>query len=142
MAIIKWTPIFDPFQEMDKMLSNNWMGNQLASFVPAMDIYQTPNSVMIETPLAGIDPAEVSIQIENDVLTIEGKSEKKSEIEEEKYWRKEVQYGSFHRSVALPASVQADGATAVYENGVLKIEIPKKEEIKPKTVKIEIKSKK
>lgn len=106
-----------------------------------MDIYQEKNDVIVETPLTGTRPEDVNISIANDILTIEGKTEKKSEVDEKNYYRKEVRSGSFHRSVALPASVNGDKAKAEYEDGVLKIVIPKEEQAKPKSVKVEVKKK-
>ncbi len=125
--------------EFDKFFED-WGGfSRLGSFVPALDVYQTKDTVVVETPLAGIDPEKVNISIENDVLTIEGKVEQKSEVDEKNYYRKEVRYGSFHRSVALPTAVDGNKAKATYEKGMLKIEIPKEERAKPKTVKVEVK---
>lgn len=139
MSLIKWTPFLDTdiFNEMDRAFAP--MSSHVKSFVPAIDVYQTDNDVIVETPLPGIDPEKIDISIENDVLTIQGKSEKSTEVEEKNYYRKEVRAGAFHRSVALPASVKGDDADASYDNGVLKIVIPKKEEVKPKKVKINVK---
>ena len=140
MSLIKWTPSWDPFDEMDKMMSGlpNFQHN---AFVPSLDIYQDQDNVVVETPLAGIKPEDVKISIANDVLTIEGHTEKKSEVEDKNYWRQEVRAGSFHRSVALPVSVNGDLAKAEYEDGLLKIIIPKQERTQVKTVKIDIKKK-
>lgn len=140
MSLIKWTPLWDPFDEMAKMMSG-LPNSQPGAFVPSLDIYQDQDNVIVETPLAGIKPADVKISIENDVLTIEGRTEKKSEVEDKDYWRKEVRGGSFHRSVALPVSVNGDSAKAEYEDGLLKITIPKAEHAKAKTVKIDVKKK-
>jgi HSP20 family protein len=131
--------MFPALEEFDKFFDDFSPMNRMANFVPALDVYQTKDDVVVEAPLAGIDPAKVSISIENDVLTIEGQSEHKSEVDEKNYYRKEVRCGSFHRSVALPAAVNGDKAKATYEKGVLKISIPKEERAKPKTVKVEIK---
>ncbi len=139
MSIVRWTPMFPALEEFDKFFDDFSPMNRMANFVPALDVYQTKDDVVVEAPLAGIDPAKVSISIENDVLTIEGQSEHKSEVDEKNYYRKEVRCGSFHRSVALPAAVNGDKAKATYEKGVLKISIPKEERAKPKTVKVEIK---
>ena len=139
MTLIRWTPMWDPFEDMD-----SWgmpALRQLNGFVPSLDIYQDENNVVVEAPLAGVKPENVDIAIENDVLTIQGKSEKKREVEDKNYYKKEVRYGSFHRSVALPANVKGDQAEAVYEDGILKITIPKEEKARPKTVKVEIKKK-
>lgn len=142
-AIIKWTPFFEPYEDMDKMFSDFMpavRGNQ-SGFVPAIDMYEDENNVIIEAQLSGIDPDKVSISIENDVLSIKGESEKKSEIDEKNYYRKEIRRGSFYRSVPLPTHVQGDNAKAVAEDGVLKITVPKASEVKPKTIKIETKKK-
>lgn len=122
----------------DDMLDGFSWG-KMSSFVPALDVYQTKDDVVVEAPLAGIDPEQVSISIENDVLTIEGQAEHKSEVDEKNYYRREVRYGAFHRSLALPTAVAGDKAKATYDKGVLKIVIPKEERAKPKTVKVEVK---
>ncbi|MDD5342203.1 MAG: Hsp20/alpha crystallin family protein [Patescibacteria group bacterium] len=141
MAIIRWRPSIEPWDDMDRWLSE-FGPFQKGAFVPAIDVYQTKDSVVVETPLAGFKTEDVNISIENDVLTVEGGSEKKSEVDEKDYYRKEIRSGSFHRSVVLPTAVKGDRAQAVFENGVLKITIPKEERVKPKTVKIQVKSNK
>ncbi|HOY56129.1 MAG TPA: Hsp20/alpha crystallin family protein [bacterium] len=139
MSLIKWTPVLpDSFDEMDRWF--DWPTSKMSfNYAPAIDIWQDQDNVYAECPLAGINPEDVSISIENDVLTIEGKSEKKSEVDERSYYRKEVRYGSFHRVVALPAAVDSEQAKAEYENGVLKVSIPKEAKAKPRTVKVEVK---
>ena len=131
--------MLEPWSDFDKWLDlpANW-GN-LANFTPAVDVWEDENNVYVETPLPGIDPDKVNISIENDVLTIEGSSEKKTEVEEKNYYRKEVRAGLFHRAVALPAAVKSDDANAEYDSGLLKITVPKEERAKPKKVKIEVK---
>ncbi|MFW0837964.1 MAG: Hsp20/alpha crystallin family protein [Candidatus Komeilibacteria bacterium] len=142
MSIIRWTPMLDPFEEMDNMLSRFNPSGFSNAFVPAMDVYQTDKSVVAKVALPGIDPKDVKISIANDVLTVEGSAQKETEVDEADYYRKEVRCGSFHRSVALPAAVDGDKAKAVYEDGVLKIDVPKEERVQPKAVKIEVKNKK
>jgi len=137
MSLIRWSPILEPFEDMDRFFGN-FSGNQ-NGFVPSLDIYQDNSNVIVETPLAGVNPEDVRISIENDVLTIEGKSEQKSEIDDKNYYRKEVRYGTFHRSVALPVSVNSDKAMAEYDNGLLKIIVPKEARAQAKEVKIDIK---
>ncbi|MFA5048870.1 MAG: Hsp20/alpha crystallin family protein [Patescibacteria group bacterium] len=138
MALIKWTPFpfVENFDEMDKFF-DQWP-TMPKVFTPAIDVYQDENNVIVESPLAGIDPEKVDISIENDVLTIKGDSEKKTEVEEKHYYRKEVRSGSFYRAVQLPARVSGDQAEATYDKGILKIRIPKVDEVKPKTIKIQI----
>ena len=138
MSIIKWRPMLDPFQEFDRFFEDSPLASN-HGFVPALDVYQDKDNVIVETPLPGIDPEKVNISIENDVLTIEGKSEKKSEVDEKDYYRKEVRFGGFHRAVALPSSVNGEKANAEYKDGILKITIPKEEKAKPKQIKISAK---
>jgi HSP20 family protein len=138
MSLIKWTPFFAD-DDMDKALSDMLpavRGNQFG-FTPAVDVYEDKDNIIVETQLAGINPDDVSISIENDTLCIKGESEKKSEIDEKNYYRKEIRRGSFYRSISLPTKVSGDDAKAVAEGGVLKITIPKAAETKPKTIKIE-----
>ncbi len=138
MSLIKWTPMLDPFNEFDRFFDGATTAN-LSNFAPAVDIWEDKDNVYVETPLPGINPENVDISIENDVLTIEGSAEKKNEIDDKNYYRKEVRYGSFHRAIALPSSVKSDEAKAEYVKGVLKINIPKEEKAKPKKVQIEVK---
>ncbi len=136
MSLIQWRPTLDPFQEFDRMFEEFGGRGNTRGFVPALDVYQDKDTVVVETPLPGVDPEQVTISVENDVLTIEGTSEKKSEVDEKNYYRKEVRKGSFHRAVALPAAVDGENASAEYKDGVLKITVPKAERAKPKQIKI------
>jgi len=125
-SLIKWAPMMlDPFQEMDS--------------IPAIDMYEDKDNVIVETQLAGIDSNKVDISIENDVLCIKGEAEKQSEIDEKNYYRKEIRRGSFYRSIQLPTHVLGNEAKALSEVGILKITIPKAPEAKPNKIKIETK---
>ncbi|HBV58398.1 MAG TPA: hypothetical protein DEB73_04050 [Candidatus Magasanikbacteria bacterium] len=144
MSIIKWSPFLMPSlaDEMDKIFEGglpSMVGN--SGFTPAIDVYETKDAVVAETPLAGIDPKDVEVTVQNGVLTVKGESKKESEVDEKNYYRKEVRSGSFYRQVTLPTKVQEDGATAEFENGMLKVIIPKIAEIKAKTIKVEVKKK-
>lgn len=138
MAIIKWSPMLEPFDEIDKFFGD-FAPAISKGFMPAVDVYQDKDNVIVESPLAGVDPKNIDISIENDVLSIKGDMEKKTEVDEKNYYRKEVKRGSFYRSVSLPTHVLGDNAKADYEKGVLKITIPKASESKPKTIKVNIK---
>lgn len=131
MALIKWSPIFD---DMDRFMSDDWMPTR--AMTPAVDVYEDSDHVIVEAPLAGIDPAKVNIEIEDNILKISGQSEHQSEVDDKNYYRKEVRYGSFYRALALPKAVQGEKAEANYKDGVLKITVPKAEEAKPKKITI------
>ena len=105
---------------------------------PSLDIYQDENNVYAKVALPGVDPENINVSIENDVLILESSTEKKSEIDEKNYYRKEIRYGSFRRNVQLPVHVESEKADAEYEKGILKITIPKKEEVKTKKIEVKI----
>lgn len=140
MSLIKWTPFFDSFDEVEKNFGNLLPTvNRNQNFMPAIDMYEDTDNVIVETELAGIDPNKVDISIENNVLSLKGEGEKQSEIDEKNYYRKEIHRGSFYRSIPLPTHVQGNLAKAVAESGVLKIIIPKAPEALPNKIKIETK---
>lgn len=118
MSLIKWTPMF-PFDDMEKMFEG------MQGFAPAADVYETKTDVIAELSLPHIDPKDVDISIENNVLHVKGSTEKKTEVEDKDYFRREIRTGSFYRTIPLPTAVIGDKASAVHEEGVLKISIPK-----------------
>lgn len=139
MSLVRWTPVVPSWGDFDKFFDEFSGLQPMGGFAPALDVYQTKDDVVVEAPLPGLDPDQVSISIENDVLTLEGKFEHKTEVDDKNYYRREVRSGAFHRSVALPTAVSGEKAKATYEKGVLKIVIPKEERAKPRSVKIEVK---
>ena len=142
MPIIKWSPFFQPFEDMDKFFDNfPARGRQSTGLVPAIDVYDTKNAVVIETALPGVDPKKVEITIENGILSVSGSSERKTEVDEKDYYRKEIRSGSFMRQIALPTGVKEKDAKAEFKDGILKIEMPKSEETKPKKISIDVKKK-
>ena len=130
--IIPWTSagVLDRFFD-DALIADG--------FAPAIDVYQDKDNVIVEAAITGIKPEDVEVTVENDVLTISGATEDKTEVKREDYYRKEIRSGSFSRSVILPMRVKGDAAEAHYESGVLKIVIPKAEEVKPKKIAVKVK---
>lgn len=132
-GIMRWSPMGD----MDKFLDESFFGG--ADFVPSIDVYQDKDNVVVETSVPGIDPDRIEISVENDVLTISGRREERSEVKREDYYRKEIREGSFSRSVILPMAVKSGEAKAHAEKGILKVVLPKAEEVKPKKIAVEVK---
>ena len=126
MSLIPWSPFLDTFENLEN-----------TDFLPAIDVYEDHDQVIVEASLAGISPEDVNISVKDDIFNLEGTRRETSEIDEKNYYRKEVRTGSFHRSVILPASVQADKAEANFENGLLRVVLPK--ETQPQSKNIEIK---
>lgn len=137
MAIVKWTPM-DAFEDnMDRFLDSNWLPMVPRRIMnPALDVYEDKDNVIVETPLVGVDPSQVNIEIEDNVLKISGESKHQSEVDDQNYYRKEVRYGSFFRATSLPKAVISEKASASYKDGILKISVPKAEEAKPKKITI------
>ncbi len=127
---------FDPFQEVSQGWDEDFFETGLSL---KADVYQNQNDVIIELDIPGVKPEEIDITVENDVLTICGSREDKKEVKREDYYKKEVRSGSFSRSIILPMQVKNDEAVAKFEKGVLKITLPKADEIKSRKIKIEAK---
>lgn len=110
----------NPLEEIDRGLMDLSKG-----FIPPVDVYENGNDVVVETALAGVDPKDVTIAVDGGVLTITGKSEHRTEVDEKNYLYKEVRYGAFQRKVPLPVPVLGDKASASGEHGLLRITLPK-----------------
>ena len=143
MSIIKWEP-FQMDDLLDDFLDREYVPvvPTVNKFVPPINIYDDKDNVYVDVAVSGYNPDNIELDVQDGVLTIKGNMEKKREIEEKNYYRKEIRMGSFARQIALPSEVYGEKAEANFDNGVLKISIPKKEEIKPKKIEIKIKDKK
>lgn len=143
MAIIHWRPFqMNPFEDFDRIFEDwsSLVPMQINGFTPAVDVYEKDGNVIVETSLAGVDPKDVEVSFENGSIVIKGKTERKSEVDEKNFYRKELRYGSFYRRVPLPAAVKEDKADATSENGILKVVVPKViETTKSKVVKVKVK---
>jgi len=127
---IKWKQFNDsggPLNLPEMPGQDNWapFAPHFRTEEPAIDIYQDKNNLYVEIPLIGIEPKDVKISIEDNILTIDGKIEEKKQIKDEDYLRKEIKRGSFHRSIKLPVQVKENEAKAESTGNILKITIPK-----------------
>ncbi len=145
MAIIRWDPFRDLMtlrEKMNRLFEDAGAGpgqeRELisSSWNPAVDIYESENQLVLTAEIPGVDEKDVEIKIEDNTLTIKGERKFEKETKEENYHRIERSYGSFYRSFTLPNYIDQDKIHAEHENGVLKITMPKKAELKPKKVKI------
>lgn len=140
---------WDPFAELanlrqmvDRMFEGfgrmpSWRsGDELEAVSLPVDVVETKDSYIIKAAVPGVDPKDVEIQIEDDVLTIRGEFQHREEHEDEQVIRRELQYGAFHRALRLPPTVDAEHAQATFENGMLKLVLPKKPEARARTIKI------
>ena len=112
------------------------------SFAPPVDIYEDEHNITLKMEVPGIDEKDIDVRIENTTLTVHGERKIEKEEKEENFRRVERQYGEFTRSFTLPSSVDPGQVTAHYDKGVLKINLAKKAEAKPKQIKVTVGSEK
>jgi len=138
MAVIKFEPFF---KEISKFLDEEFvpMIPSIKFSEPAIDVYEEGNNIIVEAEVPGVDPKDIDIEIEDKTLRISGKMEKKEEVKEKNYYRKEIKSGSFERTVSLPSEVKEEEIEATMKDGILRIILPKQKTSSPK--KIEIKKK-
>ena len=140
MSLIKWSPFFEPFEGMDKALDEmrSLQTAQGVGIDPPVDMYETEHTIVVETPVPGVDPGKIEVTVDNGILTIKGTTERKTEVEDKNYYRKEVRQGMVFRQIALPAQAQHENAEASFENGILKVTVPKLLQ-ESKSIKIDVK---
>ncbi len=107
-------------------------------FAPAVDVYEDEHNITLKVEVPGIDEKDIDIRVENHTLTVHGERKFEKDEKEENYRRVERQYGSFTRTFTLPSTVDTDNIRADYDKGILKIRLAKKEEAKPKQIKVNI----
>ena len=112
--------------------------SNLTPWAPAVDIYETEQELVVKADLPEVNPQDLDIRVENNILTIRGERKFENKVNEENYLRVERAYGSFSRSFSLANSVKSDAIKADYQNGVLTLSIPKREEAKPKQIKVNV----
>lgn len=146
MSLIRWDPFDDLAslrESMEKLFEEFTArrperGRAAVVWQPAIEAYETDTDVVVRAELPGIDPKQVEISVTEDTLTLRGEARTEQEEKKRNYYRRELRYGSFVRSIGLPSGVHGDKATASYRNGILEIKVPKSERAKPKTVKVEV----
>jgi len=112
--------------------------SSLTAWAPSVDIYETEQELVVKADLPEVDPKDLDIRVENNILTIRGERKFEKKVNEENYLRVERAYGSFARSFTLANTVNSEAIKADYQNGVLTLSIPKKEEAKPKQIKVNV----
>ena len=120
------------------VLEHSGEASNLTSWAPAVDIYETEHELVVKADLPEVDPKELDIRVENNLLTIRGERKFEKKVNEDNYLRVERAYGSFSRSFSLANTVNADAIKADYQNGVLTLTIPKREEAKLKQIKVNV----
>ena len=143
MALVRWDPFRDLTAlqgEVNRLFSRATGGDvgDRQSWTPAVDVVETDDAIVLKAELAGMDPKDINIEVQDNVLTVSGERRFEEEVKEDKFYRIERRYGSFSRSLALPATANESKVEAKYENGVLKVTVPKTEMAKPKKITVTV----
>lgn len=115
---------------------SNWLDEPVEEGQLTVDIWQTPDEIVIQSTIAGVKPEDLDITITNEMVTIRGRREREENVVESDYFYQECYWGAFARSIILPQEIDADSATAVLKNGVLTIKLPKLQREKTKKIKV------
>lgn len=152
MALVPWSkrdgerPVTSLQREMnhlfDDFLNRGWLAVEpfrgMKDWVPALDISETEEAVVVKAELPGLEQKDVEVTLSGDLLTIKGEKKEEKEEKSRHFHRVERSYGSFERNIQLPTDVKADKVKASFKNGVLVVELPKAEQTKSKSVKINV----
>jgi HSP20 family protein len=142
---MEWRPFREVSRlrrEMDRLWEDYFGSGRRAfqplqgEFAPVMDVKETADQIVVKAEVPGMDAKEINISVTGDVLTIKGEKKSEREEKDENYHVVERSYGSFSRSLTLPAAVDLDKIEAKYDKGVLTVTCAKKEEVKPKAIEI------
>ena len=144
-SLTRWDPasefntmrsLMDRFFEQGRGRLPFRMGEDLGPSSLALDVIETGEDFVVKAAVPGIDPADVDISVEDDVLSIKGEFHQAEETNEDSYLRRELRFGSFQRTLRLPPTVDAERAHAKFEHGVLTLTLPKKPEARARSIKI------
>jgi HSP20 family protein len=147
MAITRWDPFRDALTLQNRLNSlfqdfNRGQGENdslaTAAFVPPVDIYEDEHKIVLKLEVPGLRQEDIDIQLENNTLAVRGERKLEKEEKEENFHRIERRYGSFLRSFTVPSTVNTDSVKAGYDAGVLRIELEKRAEAKPKQIKVQV----
>lgn len=147
MAVIRWEPARDLQtiqQEMNRLFGGffdaptpgSGSGQLARQWIPAMDLVEHEHEYVLKADLPGVKESDVSIEVEDSVLTISGKRNSEHEQRKDGYYRIERASGGFSRTLTLPEGIDAESIKASFEDGVLEVRIPKPEQRKPRKVAI------
>ena len=144
-TITRWDPFQDVLslrEAMSQLMEESFVQPTAAqggkNFVPALDLSETAEGYLVEAALPGLKPEDVEITVENNVLTIKGETRQETDSKDRNFHRLERRFGSFQRTIGLPTTVKADAIQASLDNGVLRLEIPKAEEVKPRKISVNV----
>lgn len=144
-SLSRWEPFRSALNLQDQMnrlfgevFDRSHQQSNLTTWAPPVDIYENEHELVVKAELPGIDPKDLDIRVENNILTIRGERKFDEKVNENNCLRVERAYGSFSRSFSLANTVNSEAIKADYQNGLLTLTIPKREEAKPKQIKVNV----
>jgi len=144
-SLTRWEPfrgLTSLQDQVNRLIKDSFRGtgadSSLTAWAPAVDVYETENELVVTADLPGMNEKDLDVRVENNMLTIRGERKFEKSVNEDNYLRVERAYGSFTRSFSLPNTVNTEGIKAEYNNGVLTVKMAKREESKPKQVKVSV----
>ncbi len=145
-VLTRWEPFreFTTLQDRMNRLFRDSFGDtreealSTSTFAPPVDVYEDEHNITLKIEVPGIDEKDIDVRIENNTLIVHGERKFEKEEKEENFRRVERQYGSFTRSFSLPNTVDTDHVQAQYDKGILKVQLAKKTEAKPKQIKVNV----
>ena len=152
MSITKWSPmkeLEEMRRDMERLFEEffepvrrrrRWWGRSYDEgvMVPNIELYDRKNELVLRAELPGVEKKDIDLTISENSLTVKGETRRTEEVQEEDFYASEITYGSFSRTIPLPVEVDSENAKATFKNGILEIVLPKKEEAKPKEIKVEV----
>jgi HSP20 family protein len=151
MSVVKWSPfkeleemrremerLFDEFFAPPRRRRRWWPVAEEGVLVPTVDMYDRKGEIVVRAELPGVKKEDIELTITKDTLTIKAEVKRTEEVAEEDYYVRERSFGTFSRTLALPVEVDSERAKASFKDGVLEVLLPKREEARPKEIKVEI----
>lgn len=140
--VTRWEPFRDLValqNDLSRFFGDTFGAGELASrgsWTPYLDVYEKPDSFVVKADLPGMSSEDIEVTLDQNLLSISGERKVTEAVDEENYHRIERRFGSFRRTVSLPARIDADGIQANFADGVLEVIVPKADEAKPRTIKV------
>ena len=155
VSVMKFLPVkkfyYDPFEQIEQLqkdmnrffdFAGDFLPEKTGSqglWTPPIDVIEEKDKYIVKADIPGVVKEDIDVSVDHNVLTVSGKKSQEQKVEKEGYLRSERYYGAFQRSISLPAEVDTGKVTAEYKNGTLELTVPKREDAKPKQIKIDVK---
>jgi HSP20 family protein len=140
-TLAPWSGLSTMKKEVDRLFDRFWEGDfpqlpALGEWAPALDVSETKDGITVRAEVPGMDPKDIELSLQEQVLTVKGEKKQEKEEKDEHYYRAERSYGAFARAIRLPAPVDSSKVTATFKNGVLTVALPKAPAAKGTTIPI------